>query len=101
MVCNPEGTHHQIRYLLNLSVTKRGKQATLQRHHRVTLCRLQKLPSTSPDCVVLFFAGSLPSTALLNMRQLGLLSMLARLGTESILQKVGRQVLLSDGKGKS
>ena len=73
----------------------------IQRHHRVTLCRLQKLPSTSPDCVVFFLAGSLPSTALLHLRQLGLLGMLARLGTESILQQVGRQVLLSDGKGKS
>ena len=29
MLCNPEGTHHRIRYLLNHSVTKRGEQDTL------------------------------------------------------------------------
>ena len=46
-------------------------------------------------------AGSLPGSALLHLRQLGLLGMLARLGSESILQQVGREVLLSDGKGKS
>ena len=72
----------------------------IQRHHRVTLCRLQKLPITTPDCVVYFLAGSLPSTALLHLRQLSLLGMLARLGESSPLQVVGRQVLLSN-KGKS
>ena len=29
MLCNPEGTHHWIRYLLNHSVTKRGEWHTL------------------------------------------------------------------------
>ena len=65
------------------------------RHHRVTLCRLQKLASTTPDCVVFFLGGSLPSSALIHMRQLGLLGMLARLGENSILQQLGRDVLLS------
>jgi hypothetical protein len=73
----------------------------VHRHHRVTLCRLQKLASTTPDCVVFFLAGSLPGTALLHLRMLGLLGMLARLGPDSILQQVGRQVLLSNGRGKS
>ena len=73
----------------------------IHRHHRVTLCRLQKLAPTTPDCVVFFLAGSLPGTALLHLRMLGLLGMLARLGPDSVLQQVGRQVLLSNGRGKS
>ena len=68
---------------------------TLHRHHRVTLCRLQKLPNTTPDCVVFFLAGCMPSTAVIHLRQLGLLGMLARLGDHSILQQHGRNVLLS------
>ena len=56
---------------------------TVLRHHRVTLCRLQKLAKTTPDCVVYFLSGSLPSTALMHLRQLGLLGMLARLGDSS------------------
>ena len=73
----------------------------VHRHHRVTLSRLQKLPTTTPDCVVFFLSGSLPGTALLHLRMLSLLGMIARLGPESILQQIGRQVLLSAGKGKS
>ena len=68
---------------------------TLHRHHRVTLCRLQKLPKTAPDCVVYFLAGCMPSTTVINLRQLGLLGMLVRLGEHSILQKHDRNVLLS------
>ena len=73
----------------------------VQRHHRVTMCRLQKLPSTTPDCVVYFLAGSLPCTALLHLRQLSLLGMLARLGETSPLQVKGRQVLLSQNPSAS
>ena len=73
----------------------------IHRHHKVTLCRLQKLPPTTPDCVVFFLAGSLPATALLHLRMLGLLGMIGRLGPESILQQLGRQILLSNGRGKS
>jgi hypothetical protein len=73
----------------------------IHRHHRMTLCRLQKLAPTTPDCVVFFLAGSLPGTALLHLCMLGLLGMLARLGPDSILQQIGRQVLLSNGRGKS
>ena len=68
---------------------------TLHRHHRVTLCRLQKLPKNAPDCVVYFLAGCMPSTAVIHLRQLGLLGMLVRLGEHSILQKHDRNVLLS------
>ena len=68
------------------------------RHHKTTLCmcRLQKCPKTTPVCVVFFLAGTLPSTALIYLRQLGLLDMLARLGDSSVLQSIGRGALLSN-----
>ena len=75
-------------------VLSKKELGVLHRHHRVTLCRLQKLANTTPDCVVYFLAGSLPSSALIHLRQLGLLGMLARLGEHSILQQHGRHVLL-------
>ena len=73
----------------------------IDRHHRMTLCRIQKLSRTTPDCVVFFLAGSLPATALLHLRQLGLLGMVARMEANSPLQQVGRQALLSNGRSKS
>ena len=82
-------------YLTNKEV------GAIHRHHRVTLCRLQKLPPTTPDCVVFFLAGSLPGNGILHLRQLGLLGMIARLGPDSILQKLGRQVLLSSTQNRS
>ena len=74
---------------------------TVLSHHRITLCRLQKLAKTTPDCVVYFLSGSLPSTALIHLRQLGLLGMLARLGDSSVLLQLGKQVLLSTSNCKS
>ena len=61
-------------------VLNNSELGAVLRHHRITLCRLQKLSKTTPDSVVYFLAGSLPSTALIHLRQLGLLGMLARLG---------------------
>ena len=69
------------------------------RHHLVSLYRLHKLPSNTPDCVVFFPVGSLPDSALMHLRQLAWHAVQAR--PESILQQVGREVLLSDYKGKS
>ena len=86
--------------LASLVLSNKEMSAVL-RHHRVTLCRLQKLAKTTPDCVVYFLAGSLPSTALIHIRQLGLLGMLARLGENSILHQIGRKVLLSTVKSRS
>ena len=75
--------------------------STVHRHHRTTLCRLQKLAKTTPDCVVVFLAGSLPSTALIHIRQLGLLGMLARLGDRSVLLNIGKGALLHNSNYKS
>ena len=59
--------------------------------------RLQRLHQATPECVVLFLAGSLPLTAILHLRMLGLLGMIARLGPENILHQHGRHVLLNLG----
>ena len=67
----------------------------LSKHHKRTLCRLQKLPSNTPDCVLLFLAGSLPAAGILHLRILSLLGMIARSSSSSILQQIGRQALLS------
>ena len=80
-------------------VLNKMELGSIQRYHRVTLCRLQKLPATTPDCVVYFLSGSLPVTAILHLRQLSLLGMLARLGPNSPLQQIGRQALLHLNKG--
>ena len=86
--------------LPSLVLTKK-ELSSVMRHHRITLCRLQRLPKTTPDCVVYFLAGTLPSTALIHLRQLGLLCMLARLGDTSALQQVGRGALLHGSPYKS
>ena len=75
-------------------VLNNSELGAVLRHHRITLCRLQKLSKTTPDSVVYFLAGSLPSSALIHLRQLGLLGMLARLGECSVLQQLGRAALL-------
>ena len=64
-------------------------------HHNLTLQRLQHLHLATPECVVLFLAGSLPITGILHLRMLGLLGMIARLGPENLLHKHSRHVLLS------
>ena len=64
-------------------------------HYKLTLCRLQKLPLNTPECVVYFLLGSLPVVALVHLKMLGLLGMISRLGPTSILQQIGRNILLS------
>ena len=58
----------------------------LSKHHKRTLCRLKKLPSNTPDCVVHFLAGSLPAVGILHLWILSLLCMIARSSSSSILQ---------------
>ena len=59
--------------------------SVVSKKHRFTLCRLQKLPQNTPECVVHSLAGSLPAVAILDLRILSLLGMIARLGPTSIL----------------
>ena len=50
----------------------------LSRHYRYTLCRLQKSPLSSPECITFFLGGSLPATAILHLRILSLFGMISR-----------------------
>ena len=68
--------------------------AVVHHHHKLTLQRLQRLHSATPECVVMFMAGSLPATGILHLRMLSLLGMIARLGPDNILHKHGRHILL-------
>ena len=52
-------------------------------------------PPLNPTCVFMFLAGSLLASAILHLRMLGLLAMIARLGPENILHKHARHTLLS------
>ena len=70
--------------------------SSLSRHFRHTISKLQKLPLTTPSCVIFFLAGSLPAVAVLHLRILGLFGMIARSDPSSILQQIGRRTLLSD-----
>ena len=45
--------------------------------YKTDLQRLQRLHQATPECVVMFLAGSLPATALLHLRILGLLGMMS------------------------
>ena len=72
-----------------------SESSVVHHHHKLTLQRLQRLHLATPECVVLFLAGSLPATGILHLRMLGLLGMIARLGPENLLHKHGRHVLLS------
>ena len=69
--------------------------SVLHHHHKTHLERLQRLHQATPECVVMFLAGSLPLTATLHLRMFGLLGMIARLGENNILHKYGRSVLLN------
>ena len=69
--------------------------SVLHHQHKVDLERLQRLHQATPECVVMFLAGSLPGTGILHLRMLGLLGMIARLGPTNILHEHGRHVLLN------
>ena len=75
--------------------------AAIHHHHKLTLERLQRLHSATPESVVMFLAGSLPITGILHLRMFGLLGMIARLGADNILNKHGQHVLSSFSTTKS
>jgi hypothetical protein len=77
-----------------------SETAIVHHHHKVNLERLQRLLQATPECVVMFLAGSLPGTGILHLRMLGLLGMIARLGQDNILHQHGRHVLLSNSPNK-
>ena len=89
---------------LSSLVLKNSELTVIHHHYKVILQRiikLIKLHQNSPECVVMFLSGSLPANAVVHLRMLGLLSMIALLGPNNILHKRGIQVLVSDTPGKS
>ena len=69
--------------------------ASVHHYYKVHLQRLQRLHQATPECVVMFLAGSLPATGILDLRILGHLGMIARLGPGNILHQHGRHILLN------
>ena len=59
----------------------------LKKFHKESLQKLQKLHRATPESVVYFLGGSLPLPALLDIRCLSLLNMIAQLGPNHIMAK--------------
>ena len=70
--------------------------STLHQFYKVNLERLQKLHRATPEAVVCFLGGCLPLTAILHLRQLSLLIMIAHLGSNNILHQHGSSILTAD-----
>ena len=94
------GTPVLLSGLASLVLTDEEYEA-VHHHHKLTLQRLQRLHLATPECVVMFLAGSLPATALLHLRMLGLLGIIASLGPDNILNNHGRHILLSASTDKN
>ena len=69
-------------------------------HHRKCLQNLQKLLRNTPECVIMFLAGSLGAKANIHIRQLGLFGMICRL-PDNVLFSIAHQKLLSDPDNSS
>ena len=74
------------------------EMSAIHHYYKVHIQRLQRLHQATPECVVMFLAGSLPATALLDLKMLGHLGMIARLGPNHILHQHGRHTLLNDDR---
>ena len=78
-----------------------GETSILHQHYTSTVRQLLRVSRHAPECFTMFMAGTLPATAVLHLRMLGLLGMIARLGPSCILGKLGRQALLAADNPKS
>jgi hypothetical protein len=74
-------------------VLSKSEMDILQQYYKKSLERLQRLHQATPDSVVYFLGGSLPLKALHHMHQLSHLSMIAQLGPNHILHRLGCQTL--------
>ena len=72
-----------------------GETSALHQHYTSCIRQILRVSRYTPECYVMLMAGTLPATALLHLRMLGLLGMVARLGPGGILSKLGRQALLA------
>jgi len=73
-------------------VLKQAEYDSIDAHYKKKLQSLMKLHDKTPDAVVYFLSGSLPSSATLHIKQLTLFSMIARL-PDNILHKIGKYLL--------
>ena len=67
---------------------------SIDHHHKVILENLMRLHPRTPQCVVSFLAGSLPGTALVHQRMLGIFGMICRL-KDDILNHLATQMLIA------
>ena len=79
---------------LSALVLSKTEEDSLDQHFKVSLESFQRLYRATPAPVVHFLAGSLPASALLHLRQLSLLGMIARLGQSNILYKLASKLYL-------
>ena len=87
---------------LSALVLSNMEMSAIHHYYKVHIERVQRLHQATPECVIMFLAGSLPATALLDLRMLGALGMIARLGPDHLLHQHGVHVLLNnEGKNLS
>ena len=87
---------HGLPVLLNCLgsvVLSNAETNMLRQHFKESLQRLQKLLKGTPDPVVYFLGGSLPLPALLDIKSFTLLNMIAQLGPDNILHRIGSSIL--------
>ena len=82
-------------------VLTKAEFSVLHNHYKKNLEKIMKLHQSSPESVVMFLAGSLPLMALIHLRMLGLLNMIAHLGPRNILYQHGIRIPLSPKPVKS
>ena len=78
-----------------------GETGILHHHYTTTIKQLLRVSRHTPECFTMFMAGTLPATAILHLRVLSLLGMIARIGPKGILGRMGRQALLSANSPRS
>ena len=69
--------------------------SVLHQQYKSCVRQLLRLPMTTPESFIMFCAGALPATAIVHLRTLSLLGMISRLGSEGILDRLGRHALLT------
>ena len=69
--------------------------SAIHQHFKMCVLHLMKLPLTTPEGFLMFSAGALPATAIIHLHTFTLLGMIGRLQQHCILNKLGRQALLS------
>ena len=81
-------------------VLNQKKMDALAMNHKHMLAKLQKRLINTPDCVLYFLGGTLPTIAILHLRIVSLLGMISRSNKSSILQQTGRGALRATPSNK-